>query len=203
MFFRFAGDFKGIRIAYAASFGIDSWEVPAGIRKECIRYAKSINPVSVREKSGIAICKEQLGIDAVQMPDPVLLLPAEAYLDLCSGIPKAKTPYIAAYILDEDKNSDEMLDKLASRTGFAVRRCTAGRNATLSVEEWLALFRDAQEVVTDSYHGTIIAGLFEKKCTTLSNTRRGSTRFDELNREPMDYAALSRKGRDYLREALR
>lgn len=202
MFFRFAGDFGGIRMAYAASFGTDHWEASPSLKACCRRYAKAIHPVSVREKTGIDICRQELGMDAVQMPDPVFLLPAEAYLDLCAGIPRTEEPYIAAYILDERKEVVSQLAQTAAESGLPIRRCTAGRDATLTVEEWLALFRDAREVVTDSFHGSVIARLLNKKCTTICNEQRGKTRFDELNRLGTDLEALRQKGLSFLRDAL-
>ena len=202
MFFRFAGDFRGIRMAYAASFGTDRWEASPSLKAQCLRYAKAIHPVSVRERTGIDICRQELGIAAVQMPDPVFLLPAAAYLDLCAGIPRTEEPYIAAYILDDREEVDAQLARTAAESGLPIRRCTAGKDATLSVEEWLALFRDAREVVTDSFHGSVIARLLDKKCTTLCNEQRGKTRFDELNRLGTDLEALRQKGLSFLRDAL-
>jgi hypothetical protein len=60
MFFRFAGDFRGIRMAYAASFGTDRWEASPSLKAQCLRYAKAIHPVSVREQTGIDICRQEL-----------------------------------------------------------------------------------------------------------------------------------------------
>ena len=42
MFFRFAGDFRGIRMSYAASFGTDHWEASPSLKAQCLRYAKAI-----------------------------------------------------------------------------------------------------------------------------------------------------------------
>ncbi len=186
----------------AASFGTDHWEASPSLKAQCLRYAKAIHPVSVREQTGIDICRQELGIAAVQMPDPVFLLPAAAYLDLCAGIPRTEEPYIAAYILDDREEVDAQLARTAAESGLPIRRCTAGKDATLSVEEWLALFRDAKEVVTDSFHGSVIARLLDKKCTTLCNEQRGKTRFDELNRLGTDLEALRQKGLSFLRDAL-
>jgi hypothetical protein len=97
---------------------------------------------------------------------------------------------------------DAQLARTAAESGLPIRRCTAGKDATLSVEEWLALFRDAREVVTDSFHGSVIARLLDKKCTTLCNEQRGKTRFDELNRLGTDLEALRQKGLSFLRDAL-
>ena len=50
---------------------------PTGVGKTklSIELAKKFNAVSVREKSGIALCKEHLDVEAVLVLDPTLLLP--------------------------------------------------------------------------------------------------------------------------------
>ena len=45
----------------------------------------------------------------------------------------------------------------------------------LTVEEWLSYFRNADFVITDSYHGTCFSMIFEKNFVTVKN--RESDRF--------------------------
>ena len=95
-FLAFAEGWKIGRIAYAASFGTDTWEYTPEETEECSRLAKSFDAVSVREESGIALCRKYLGVDAVQTLDPTLLLQKDDYDALidtcpaetrCSGTP--------------------------------------------------------------------------------------------------------------------
>ena len=62
------------RIAYAASFGTDQWEFSAEQTTISSFLAKKFDIVSVREASGIQLCKQNLGVDAIQVLDPSLLL---------------------------------------------------------------------------------------------------------------------------------
>lgn len=68
------------RIAYAASFGTDQWEFSTEQTTISSFLAKKFDVVSVREASGIQLCKQNLGVDAIQVLDPTLLLSAEEYL---------------------------------------------------------------------------------------------------------------------------
>ena len=49
-----------------------------------------------------------------------------------------------------------------------------------SVSGWLAGFRDAQFVVTDSFHGTVFSIIFNKPFVAILNSERGASRFISL-----------------------
>lgn len=201
MFFSFAGSFSGPRIAYAASFGIDTWDADEKTREKCRELVKLFKAISVREPSGIRICKEELGVEATLAPDPTRMLSKADYLSLCQSIPVTREPYIAAYILDVNLNAERQMDQYAMTTGFPIRRCTSGRGATLTVEQWLALFRDAEEIVTDSFHGAFFAGLFGKKSLIIENEKRGRERFETLKSSDST-EELYQRGRAFLEQAL-
>ena len=48
------------------------------------------------------------------------------------------------------------------------------------MEEWLAMFRDAKMVITDSFHGTVFSIIFNKEFFTITNQSRGGSRFTSL-----------------------
>ena len=62
------------RIAYASSFGVDKWEFDKAQTKQCCKLAKMFDAVSVREDSGIDLCREHLGVDAEHVLDPTMLI---------------------------------------------------------------------------------------------------------------------------------
>ena len=49
-----------------------------------------------------------------------------------------------------------------------------------SVSKWLAGFRDASFVVTDSFHGTVFSIIFNKPFISIANKKRGVSRFTSL-----------------------
>ncbi len=51
-----------------------------------------------------------------------------------------------------------------------------------TIEKWLANFRDAKYVITDSYHGTEFSLIFQKQFYTFYNTYRGNARMDSLKK---------------------
>lgn len=201
MFLGFAKDFQGLKIAYAASFGLDDWDAPVELRRICSDLSKSFDYVSVREGSGVSLCDKELGISAVRMPDPVLLLKDTDYLELCKEIPKSGQPFICTYVLDDNPIIDNTIHEVQNRTGYPVRRFTIGSAATWTVQEWLAQFRDAGYVITDSYHGALFSMIFGKEYSLIENEERGSARFKQL-RAIKDLALENSLGRAFLKEAL-
>lgn len=202
MFLSFAGDFKGPRIAYSASFGIDSWDVDKETAARCANLARKFKAISVREPSGVGLCQDYLGVEASVMPDPVRLLEAADYLSLCKDVPVKKERYIAAYILDLNEETENRLDSVQNRTGLPVWRFTADKEALLSVPEWLAAMRDAQIIVTDSYHGAVLGQLFEKPCEIIENSIRGRERFSTL-KQALSSEEVRNQGVSFLEEALK
>lgn len=70
------------RIAYASSFGVDDWEYSAEETKKCAKLSKLFDGISVREQSGIDLCKDHLGVDSELALDPTLLLNKDDYVTL-------------------------------------------------------------------------------------------------------------------------
>lgn len=180
MFLKFAETLPIKRIAYAASFGVDNWEYSHKLTKVCSALAKKFDAISVREDSGVNLCKEHLGIDATWVLDPTLLLKKEDYCEVCKDVPIAGEKFLAAYVLDKNETILAQCESIAAERGLNLKIFEAETNATLSVPEWLAMFRDASYVVTNSFHGTVFSIIFGKKFKCLYNKTRGSARFDSL-----------------------
>ena len=176
-------------IAYAASLGVDYWEGTPEETVECSKLVQDFKAVSVREYSGIAICKDVFGIQAEQMPDPTLLLPKEEYNELIAK-EKTWTPaasILAAYVLDENKEIQKQLYTYAQGLNVTLQHLLPHADAmrrrdrfALTVGQWLRLIRDADYFITDSFHGCVFAIIFNKPFVCLGNEKRGSARFDTL-----------------------
>lgn len=168
------------RIAYAASFGVDDWELSHKQTKACSALAKKFNAIGVREQSGVFLCKEHLGVDATWVLDPTLLLDKDDYCEICKDVPVTRKRILAAYILDKNESIYTLCESIASEQGLELHFFEAGQNARLTIPEWLAMFRDASYVITDSFHGTVFSIIFNKDFKCLYNKSRGSTRFESL-----------------------
>ena len=81
-FLDFAKHWDIKRISYAASFGTEEWEYNDEQTKNCRVLIQLFDNVSVREKSGVALCKDYLQHNAKVVLDPTLLLKKNDYLKL-------------------------------------------------------------------------------------------------------------------------
>jgi hypothetical protein len=162
------------KIALSASFGRTSLGKEEA---ELTRSALSgFDAISVRESSSVAILKS-LGLSGVALKDPVLLCDPDLWQRLASGIPQGTTPYVLVYRLSESEAILDYARALAEEMGCEVKLVTFSPRQSLSAGHgiqavmqpspsvWLALFRDAAYVVTDSFHGTCFSLVFEKPIT--------------------------------------
>ncbi len=200
----FANGMNISKIAYASSFGVDNWEYTPEQTKVCAELIKQFKAVSVREKSGIDLCKKYLNVDAVNVLDPTLLLNKSDYVFLCKDIPTYEQGYLLVYVLDEDENKYSYIEAFAKQKDLLIKQIHAENKVSLSIEEWLALFRDAAYVVTDSFHGTVFSILFQKEFISLINKGRGASRFESLlsklqmrDRGVDDWASIPEKQIDW------
>lgn len=175
----FAEGFSLKRVAYAVSFGKDEWEYTPRQTAAARRLVRLFDGVSVREKSGVALCRERLGVAAEWVLDPTLLLRREDYAGLCGGVPP-QGGFLLAYILNPGTASDARVAAAAAELELPARHVYADAAASLTVEEWLAMFRDASFVITDSFHGTVFSIIFNKPFTVLRNEKRGMARLTSL-----------------------
>ena len=128
------------------------WEFTQQQTEQCAVLAKRFDGISVREKSGVALCNKYLGVNATHVLDPTLLMKSQDYIKLCSHISK-REPFIFAYVLDESEEKIKSIVRFAECRGLPY--IIKGADNTVSdddtIELWLSYFRDAAFVVTDSF----------------------------------------------------
>jgi hypothetical protein len=165
------------RISYAASFGLVTLKPEMEeIIKPCL---EKFDAISVREATGVELCKTYLGVNAQHVLDPTILAGAEAYKPLL----KEKTEeqdYLFAYILDITPEKQTYVERMAKSKGLNLIIRGADKNATLSVEDWLSMIANSSMVITDSFHGTVFSILFHREFYSIVNVERGGTRFASL-----------------------
>lgn len=189
-YLKFAEGWNIKRIAYAASFGTDEWEYTAAQTKECARLLKQFDAVSVREASGVDLCRKHFGVEARHVLDPTMLLSAEDYIRLFETAGTPKSPgTLLCYILDETPEKATLIERIAKERKLATFRINSkveDKTAPITeriqppVEQWLRGFHDAELVVTDSFHACVFSILFHKPFFVVGNKKRGLSRFTSL-----------------------
>lgn len=207
----FAKDWDVKRISYAASFGVDHWEYSDDETRLCASLAQKFDAVSVREESGIALCKDYLGIGAVHVLDPTMLLDADDYNNLVEDFnPKifniapehrvkttldVKDKKLFCYVLNMNAQKQAFIQTVSKAKRLTPVECMpkdfraqevfekCPDDCTFPpVELWLQSFRDAEMVIADSFHGTVFSIIYNKPFWVLGNPDRGMARFQSLLR---------------------
>ena len=190
-FFDFVNDNKK-KIAYAASFGVDFWEGDEKLTEKIKSLIKRFDSISVREESGIDICKDTFGIDnVVCVLDPTLMISKEDYqpiLDDWKDKNHLKKKYIAHMLLDDTKDlkdgSKKIADYLKAEINYIKGKSIKilGKEITFynKVSQWLTYLKDAELVITDSFHCTVFSLIFHKKFVVVANPVRGVARLETL-----------------------
>lgn len=198
MFLSFVpADSKVRRIAYAASFGTDAWEYTPAQTERFAFLIQKFDLVSVREDSGVKLCKDNLGVDAIHVLDPTMLLTKEDYIRIIEAEkePKAKGT-LFNYILDPDNTKTSFINRVSEGlhlTPFQVLPKYQAETRTKEdvkkriedcvfpgVTTWLRAFMDAEMTVVDSFHGLVFSILFNKPFWVIGNAERGMSRFTSL-----------------------
>lgn len=178
------------KVSYAASFGKDRWD-GKNLTQEVKTSLQNFSAVSVREESGIHICRNIFGIPAVQHIDPTMLLDKRNYLAISQSSLDLHDS-ITSYVLDESPKNQAIIQSISNALNLPVLKI--GTKPTIkrhnyklytnrqadSINEWIQSFASARFVVTDSFHGVVFSILFNKPFIAIGNKRRGLTRFTSM-----------------------
>lgn len=161
-----------MKISFAASFGrpyLDEEEHE--LTRSLLQGFKAL---SVREGSSVSVLAS-MGLKGVALKDPVLLCRSELWSELASGVARQSVGHVLVYMLNPNPKMCAYARRVADVLGVEAKIVTfspfkkdpSGLKGVClpSPEEWIALFRDANYVVTDSFHGTCFSLLFEKPMT--------------------------------------
>jgi hypothetical protein len=177
------------RIAYAASFGKE--RLDNNFIGEIIPLLKKFTYVSVREKSGLDLCR-QCGVKAEWIPDPTMLLSASDYRALYSPIVRSNAggPYCLLYMLSNKCNFPiKAIYDWAKIKNIKMRYITGNlkydkyEKIYAAIPEWLYLIDKAEYVITNSFHCSVFSLLFQKRFGVIPLVGKFSgmnSRFDSL-----------------------
>ncbi len=180
-FCRFAENHDIPRISYAVSLALDEWTFSPEQTLEIKTLLKSFSSVSVREKNGVDLLKENVNCNAEWVIDPTMLLTKKDYMNIIKNTPPLTNPYIFTYILDPSEEKMHYVTELAKSKGLKVVSLNdKATDSSASIEKWLSHFRDSSFIITDSFHGTVFSILFEKQFICLENRHRGNARMESL-----------------------
>jgi len=203
------------KVSYAASFGRNEW-YRSDKQQEIARLLGDFDAISVRERSGVDLCAKLFGVSAACHLDPTLLAGKKFHEQLILEDSESETfeGGLVVYGLDES----EAIEKIIIKVMLELERRRGANKITFlsksrkgryySVSEWLGALKNADFIITDSFHGMIFAVLFSKQFIVFGNEKRGLARFtdflnevglqDRLAAEETEVMTLLEKRIDYI-----
>ena len=175
------------RIAYAPSFGTAEWEYSKDIESKAREFVQRFNAVSVREDTGVDLCLNHFGVNAIHVLDPTMLLTEKDYVKFVAKTESVK--YIGYNLLDFSKDKLDFVNSVKEKIGMPTRQLISmgdkskrriHEKVAPSIEEWLAGIANSEFLIVDSFHATIFAIIFHKDFLTIANAARGLSRFTSL-----------------------
>lgn len=200
-----------IKIAYAPSLGTNQWDYNAEETQFIQSQLNTFRAISVREKDGIRLLEEnmKLRLTPQYVLDPTFLLLKEHYLKIAQNVPHRKG--VLTYVLNSNEKKEKaIMDFCKSNRLDAYSVINPKTNTDCiadgqgyPVECWLAGFRDADHVLTDSFHATVFSIIFNKPFWVFENAARGNSRLldilrtfeceDRLITEDVDWKQLEKR----------
>lgn len=171
-------DEKIRKIAYASSFGVS--EIPSFQKKDTGKYLDRFYRIGVREESGKKIVESLSNKRAEVVADPTLLLNRREWTEEIR-YSKANTsePYIFCYFLGTNSDARKAANELKTLTGLKIITLRHmdefigsdekfGDEAPYAVnpEDFVKYIKDAEYVLTDSFHCSAFSIQFHKRFMT-------------------------------------
>jgi hypothetical protein len=164
----------GVRkVAYATSFGVS--QLPKKQARMAQEFLPRLDSIMVREVSGQKLVKKLINKDVPIVCDPTLLFSAEEWDKVLPQMRRIKEPYILCYLLGNNPNQRVWAKDLAKKTGYKIVQLPNLDEYIKSDEgfadyplydvnplDFVALIRDAQFILTDSFHCTVFSTLYKK-----------------------------------------
>ncbi len=158
------------RIAYSVSLCATSW--PDASTERVGEYLRTFAAVSVREASAVPLLKSIGGVTVEWLLDPTLLAGRQVFDDLNKDAspPSLAEPYIFSYILKSTPSPHTAILIKRSSAAFGGMKVydqiesqhCFGLHAKRTVRDWLHAIKNAQFVVTNSFHGVVFSILFHR-----------------------------------------
>ena len=167
------------KISYASSFGrTDLSETEKRLIKDELPKFYSL---SFREQSGRKLVENLTGIIGKDVLDPVFLMDRTYWSELCAKKLRVPDRYIFVYAMEVTSIFKKVVTMAAENYNLPVVIVNAsGSDSELPGKadnacgpmEFLRYVRDAEIVITNSFHGTAFSLIFEKKLLSIAHSRK-------------------------------
>jgi len=165
------------KFSYAASFGVVSEDYYDN--DQIKKLLSEFSALSVREKIGCEVLKKMVGREAIVCLDPTFLLGKNDWEELIHPVKESK--YIFVYSLSMPEALVNYAEEMAKRKNLKVIYFTLSNLFTLRKSkevingmptDFVSYIANAEYVITNSFHGTAFAIIFNKELTVFKNANK-------------------------------
>lgn len=181
-FLAFAPD-SSYKMSYAASFAIS--QLPFDVTDFVYKNLCKFDRISVRESTGISLL-ESIGITTgVRVLDPVFLLERDIWDSIIQPFSLVKEKYILVYDFERSTLIKDITLRIAIENNYKIisiyKNDYSHKVFDLSGPiEFLNLIKNAQMVITNSFHATAFSIIFEKNFYVVGREEKVNSRMRDL-----------------------
>lgn len=170
-----------VRVSYASSFG--NTDVDKSLYPKLKELLTPFTAISTREKGGVELIDKAAGLKAAHVLDPVFLLSKEDWNGILPKDRIIKDKYIFYYGFDKDENCRSMIKTLSSHLALPIVSASVSLTSPYKFnrfvidagpKEFLRLIRDAEYVITSSFHGMALSINFRRNFVVMKYGTRMS-----------------------------
>ena len=176
---------RGKSISYAASFGDPVFSANDYLILN--ERLKNFKALGIRENNMLPYVKGQVNVLTERTIDPTLLAEASLY-DSIIAKPQMDEKYILLYSRRYNQNMEQFAERKAREMGLklveiSIRAANAEKGHIMrydaGVEEFLSLVKNAESIITNSFHGVIFAVQLKTPFYCFSR-EQGDTKIGEI-----------------------
>lgn len=169
---------NGLRIAYAVSLGETG---PSENKDELSSLTKKFDFISVREENIAVELGKVLSRDVATVVDPTLLLDEADYTAFEKPVSFAPDRYLLVYNIQNSDLSISLAEKIAREKGLQIIDISPNpfqkakgsiKKISVGPGEFLTLIKNAEYIVTNSFHGTVFSLIYRKQFYTIPHKKR-------------------------------
>ena len=163
------------RITYAASFATK--DVVEEFKPFVRRMLQGLDCISLREKVSLPLLESLGRNDGVSVCDPVFLLSRQQWNELIPTPKENHEPYLLVYDSDHSQRLKDAAVQIAKSRNLRIYNISAFRLSYADRDYWCSgpfdfvrLIRDAEFVVSNSFHATAFSLIFHREFCVVNRT---------------------------------
>ena len=173
------------RISYAASFATE--DVVEEYKPFVQKMLQNFDVISIRERCCLPLLSSLGRKDGVAVCDPVFLLNRDQWEELLPKGQKMKGRYLLVYDTEKSDKVKGIVQRIAKEKKLKIFNISGFRLGYVDKDFWISsplnfvqLIRDAEYVVSNSFHATAFSLIFEKDFCVVNRSEKINERMKSL-----------------------